>query len=191
MFRSSLIFSALLAIAAPFAASAQSLVPLPPQSQDTPWPTEAWPTGDPDPAEAEALQTRLAGVLDLGVREGIGETRALILVKDGRIVFEHYRDGIVPETRHVSWSVAKSLTTTLVGRAVQLGLIGSIDAPMPAAFEPGDPRRDISWRDWLQLRDGLDYAEYGVADMAENDVVQMSFGPGRFDQLAHARENFA
>ena len=111
----------------------------------------------------------------------MGKTRALVIVHEGRLVFERYADGFGPETKQVSWSMAKSITSALVGRAVALGLIENIDAPMPSPFEEGDPRSEVTWRQWLTMTDGLDYAEIGAADLATNDVVQMMYGPGRFD----------
>jgi CubicO group peptidase (beta-lactamase class C family) len=160
-------------------------VPLPAQSPDTPWPTTDWPMGEP--ADLSAV---LDPIFATDIGEGLGETRAVIVIKHGKIITERYRDGISPKTRHVSWSAAKSLTTTLVGRAVQLGLISSIDDPMPAAFEPGDPRGNISWRHWLQLLDGLDYSENGTGELTTMDTVQMMYGAGTFDQMAYVRAEF-
>ncbi|MEM7728159.1 MAG: serine hydrolase [Pseudomonadota bacterium] len=191
IFVSRLVVGVFAALAAgPVSAQTADLVPLPAQSPDVAWPTQDWPVATPAPDVDAALLARIDPVFDLAKADVMGETRAIVVVKDGEIVYERYQDGIAADTRHVSWSVAKSLTATLVGRAVQLGLIESIDDPMPAAFEPDDPRRDISWRHWLQMLDGLDYAEYGVTELMENDVALMSFGPGRFDQLAYAREHF-
>lgn len=167
------------------ALAAEPLVPLPAQSPETPWPTTDWPVG-----ETVDLSALLDPVFATDVGEGLGETRAVIVVKNGRVIYERYRDGFTPKTRHVSWSAAKSLTTTLVGRAVHLGLIASIDNPMPAAFPDGDPRGEISWRHWIQLLDGLDYSENGTGELTTMDAVQMMYGAGKFDQLAYAREEF-
>lgn len=171
-------------------AHAQDRVPLPPQAEELAWPTDDWPRGELTEVQTGNVAALLDPVFATEIGEGLGETRAVLIVKNGQLVYENYRPGITPQTRHVSWSVAKSITTTLVGRAVETGLIASIDDPMPAAFEPGDPRREISWRHWMQLLDGLDYAEYGVTELMDNDAALMMFGPGRFDQLAYARDNF-
>ncbi|MGJ8561221.1 MAG: serine hydrolase domain-containing protein [Litorimonas sp.] len=184
---SSLICSclSLAAFSAGPALAADDLVPLPSQSPETPWPTHDWPMG-----VAVDLSAVLDPIFATDIGEGLGETRAIIVVKNGEIIFEHYRDGFTPKTRHVSWSVAKSLTTTLVGRAVQTGLIASIDDPMPAAFKDGDPRGEISWRHWIQLLDGLDYSENGTGELTSMDAVQMMYGAGKFDQLAYVRDEF-
>ncbi|MEL6686191.1 MAG: serine hydrolase [Pseudomonadota bacterium] len=186
---SSLCFSGFISLL-PTQTLASDPVPLPDPTTQTDWPTETWIRASVPEQQEAALAEILDPVFATEVGEGLGETRAVLIIQDGQLVYERYRDGITPDTRHVSWSVAKSLTTTLVGRAVQTGLIASIDDPMPAAFEVGDPRRNISWRHWVQLLDGLDYAEYGVTELMDNDAALMMFGPGRFDQLAYARENF-
>lgn len=161
-------------------------VPLPAQSPDTPWPTQSWPMSDPVDL-SEVLDPVFASRPSDG---GLGLTRGIIVIQDGQVIAERYNDGVTSQTRHVSWSVAKSLTTTLVGRAVQTGLIASIDDPMPGAFSDGDPRAKISWRHWMQLLDGLDYRELDTDGMQNNDAVQMLYGPGRHDQIAYARDNF-
>ena len=42
-------------------------------------------------------------------------TDAVCIVHDGRIVFEHYVDGMRPDETHLLMSVSKSLTATLIG----------------------------------------------------------------------------
>ena len=181
MIRSSVF--ALTLLASP--ALAQDLAPLPAQAPDVAWPTAAWPRAD-IPADISEL---IDPVFATSVTEGLGETRALVIIQGGELILERYRDGITPDTRHVSWSMAKSVTHALVGRAVRLGLIRSADDPMPGAFSADDPRRRITWRQWLQMVDGLDYGEYGVEGL-DNDVIQMMYGPGRFDVIRHARREF-
>ncbi|MEL6258897.1 MAG: serine hydrolase, partial [Pseudomonadota bacterium] len=52
-----------------------------------------------------------------------------------------------------------------------------------------DPRAAITWRNWLNMVDGLDYNEIGEQDLTKNDVVQMMFGPGRFDVVGWVVDN--
>jgi CubicO group peptidase (beta-lactamase class C family) len=54
----------------------------------------------------------------------------VIAVKDGEIVLERYAFGRGPDDRWISMSVAKSVTSTLIGAAVKDGLIHSIDDPV-------------------------------------------------------------
>jgi len=54
----------------------------------------------------------------------------VIAVKDGEIILERYALGRGPDDRWLSMSVAKSVTSTLIGAAVKDGLIHSIDDPV-------------------------------------------------------------
>jgi CubicO group peptidase (beta-lactamase class C family) len=170
-------------------ASAQELVPLPPQPEELAWPTNGWETGEMD-AGVAAIVTPLIDTAIAGEKNGLmGETRAVVIIHEGKLVAESYRDGFGPDTKQISWSMAKSVTSALVGRAVALGLIDDIDAPMPTPFDAGDPRAEITWRQWLTMTDGLDYTEIGATSMADNDVIQMMFGKGRFDVLDYVKSD--
>ncbi|HEY2482777.1 MAG TPA: serine hydrolase [Caulobacteraceae bacterium] len=54
----------------------------------------------------------------------------VIAIKDGRIILERYGLGRLPRDRWTSFSVAKSITSTLIGAAIQDGRIGSLDDPV-------------------------------------------------------------
>lgn len=68
------------------------------------------------------------------LRAFMAETQAagLMVLKDGRIVFEDYTLGFTPTERWTSFSVAKSFTSTLLGAAIRDGRIASIDTPVTA-----------------------------------------------------------
>ncbi|MEM8635394.1 MAG: serine hydrolase, partial [Pseudomonadota bacterium] len=152
------------------------------------WPEDEWDTASV-PGSAEAEVTRLVDwAMDRNLDDEMGETRGLVIIHDGRLVAEAYRDGFDAETKQVSWSMAKSITQALVGRALQEGLIDSIDTPMPGPWDADDPRASITWRQWLTMTDGLDYNEIGEADLAKNDVVQMMFGSGRQDVVGYVAD---
>lgn len=74
--------------------------------------------------------------LDMGAGDPVGahmtahNVAGLIVVKDGKVRLERYARGYSREGRYTSFSVAKSLTSTLVGAAVEDGYIKSVDDPV-------------------------------------------------------------
>ena len=184
----SLLVSALCAMG--LQAAAQDLVPLPSQPEGLAWPTESWPEGELPEKTRDDLQLLIQEAMNRDQGQEMGKTRAIVIIHEGRLVYEAYAENFGPDTKQVSWSVAKSITSALVGRVVMLGLIEDIDTPMPSPFAADDPRSEITWRQWLTMTDGLDYLEIGSTGLMDNDVVQMMYGPGRFDVAQHIVDEF-
>jgi CubicO group peptidase (beta-lactamase class C family) len=105
-----------------------------------------WPTGDlveegplPDGVDGAALEAAGQWAFD---REGHGghpgqRTLSVLVVHDGRIVYERYAPGVDMQTRTRTWSAAKSLAATLVGMAVDEGHL-ELDAPLPFEWVPDE-----------------------------------------------------
>jgi CubicO group peptidase (beta-lactamase class C family) len=168
------------------AAAAQPLSPLPPQPVDTPWPTQAWPTA---PLPVSANRDRLAQVIAQAMparHPDMGETRALLVVQGGRLVVERYAEGFGADTRFISWSMAKSITHGLVGVGVAQGLLNPDAGMGNPRWHSEDPRSAITWRQWLQMRDGLAYQEVAATGFASSGAAQMLFGDSRRDPIAYA-----
>lgn len=88
-------------------------------------------------------------------------TNALLVIKDGRIVAEIYRNNTNESTRFIGWSMTKSIVSLLVGCAVQDGRIKSIDDPI-ANYLPelrGGGYEAVTIKQVLQMRSGVDYEE--------------------------------
>ncbi len=98
----------------------------------------------------------LAGVLDDAIAEPDPLHAALVVVHRGRLVAESYRPGIGPDTQLESWSMGKSVMSTLIGMLVHRGAL-QLDAPAPIAEwqQPGDPRGTITLRHLLNMSSGL------------------------------------
>ncbi len=60
----------------------------------------------------------------------LSNTSALLVIKGDKVIYEHYAHGDSVDSLHMSFSVAKSFVATLVGIAVEEGLIKSIDEPI-------------------------------------------------------------
>lgn len=120
----------------------------------------------------------------------MAETRALLVMYQGKIIAERYGDGYDEDTRFISWSMAKSFTGALIGFLVADGrLVLDDPAPVPAWQRPGDPRGDITLRQLLQMSSGLDHtetAEEGGKTVFEADTNRMLFLDGAQDVAAYA-----
>ena len=90
---------------------------------------------------------------------------AIVVVLDGKVVLEHYGLGFGPQGRWTSFSVAKSLTSTMVGAALQDGSIRSLDDPVTEYIADlrGSAYDDVSVRQLLTMTSGVrwneDYAD--------------------------------
>ena len=83
-------------------------------------------------------------------------TRAIVVMKDGRIVAERYADGIGPETQLLGFSMTKSVMSALTGILVRQGKL-KLDGPAPVAAwqNPGDPRHAITVDQLLRHTAGI------------------------------------
>lgn len=146
------------------------------------------PEGAPRVLAGEAIGGAAAAAIDrlFADREAMGETRALILLREGEVVYEAYGPGYGPQSKLISWSMAKSITSVLVGFLVADGRLALDEpAPVPAWQRPGDPRGSITLRHLLHMSAGLDHVETG--DPAwEADTVEMLFGDSSADMAGMA-----
>ena len=123
-----------------------------------------WPASDPfEPADrAMPYQKALDRVIDrvfgndtygAGVR-----TIGVIVIHEGKVVAERYRDGFGPHTQYRTWSTAKSLASAVVGVAIRKGVLPEVGAPaiVPEWRVPRDPRAAITLENLLHMASGLD-----------------------------------
>ncbi|MEM7329305.1 MAG: serine hydrolase [Pseudomonadota bacterium] len=84
-------------------------------------------------------------------------TSAVLVLHKGQLVAEQYARGIDRTTPQRTWSVAKSLTSTVIGAAVWQGILGLDNEAVISAFNKGgDPRREITLRHVLNMASGLE-----------------------------------
>lgn len=121
-------------------------------------------------------------------KEGLGETRAMVVMANGELAAERYAPGYGPETRFVSWSMAKTVTAVMIGMLVADGRL-RLDESAPVALwqRPGDARGEITLRQLLQMRSGLRHTEAGDPPY-ESSEVRMLFLDGRDDMARWAKE---
>ena len=147
-----------------------------------------------DPAALAAVKERpgapreaLARAIDaLYADSAAGETRALLIEVDGRIVAERYGPGFTSETRQLGWSLSKTVTGLMIGLLVSDGRLRLDESvPVPAWQRSGDPRGEITLRQLLQMRSGLRHVETSDR-LYEADTPRMLFLDGRGDMAAYA-----
>jgi CubicO group peptidase (beta-lactamase class C family) len=148
----------------------------------------AGPESTAAPIAVAALDPAIRAKADalFGDAEAVGQTRALYVLRDGEPVYERYAPGFGPESKLISWSMAKSITAVLTGFLVADGQL-SLDGPAPVAAwqRSGDPRGAITLRHLLHMTSGLEHVETGDP-VWEGDTVDMLFGPGAADMAGFA-----
>jgi len=169
-------------------ASAAPRVVLPPQPPGVPWPTREWPAGRlPDDLNRDRFAELVELLFSDRGRGGMRDTRALLVVQGGRLVFERYAEGFGPEQRFQSWSMAKGVTHALVGILVGRGRLDvATPAPVPGWQRPGDPRAAVTLDDLLHMTSGLDNAD-GFED-TDSFVGRVLFGAGSRDPATYAAD---
>ena len=112
------------------------------------------------PSLVEAANPKLALALDRAFAEPdqppFRRTKAVVIVKDGRVVAERYAPGYGIDTRILGYSATKSVISALTGILVRQGKL-AVDRPAPVAAwqNPDDPRRTITVDHLLRHTSGL------------------------------------
>ncbi len=136
------------------------------------------------PALPAAIRTRADALFTDAA--AVGQTRALLVLQDGEPIYERYAAGFGPDTKLISWSMAKSITAVLTGFLVADGQL-SLGGPAPVAAwqRSGDPRGAITLRHLLHMSSGLEHVENGDP-VWDGDTVAMLFGGGAGDMAGFA-----
>jgi CubicO group peptidase (beta-lactamase class C family) len=172
-----------------------ALLALPRHPDGLPWPTRSWPQADLDPrADRDALARLLDRAFGHTEPDDLERTNAVVVVQHGAIVAERYHVDVDPDRAFISWSMAKSITSCLIGLLVRDGTL-DVSRPMPVKEWPvGDRRRRITIDQMLRMVDGLRFREaehLGDGSVQyypeeESDVIPMLFGAGKDDVAAFA-----
>ncbi len=112
---------------------------------------------------------------------------SLLVMKNGVVVAEDYLLGTGPEDLRISWSVAKSFLSALVGVLLDEGAIPSIDVPVTqyAPLLIGSAYDGATLRDVLQMQSGVRFDEDYLA--FNSDINRM----GRILALGGSMDAFA
>lgn len=85
----------------------------------------------------------------------------LLVIKDGNIVYERYGLGNTDQSLWVSFSVAKSVVSMLIGAAIKDGYIKSLDEYVTEYLPrlKGSPYDKVRIRDLMQMASGVEWDE--------------------------------
>ncbi len=184
----------------------------------------AWPDGDKveatplsDDIDGDALEAAGDWTFDRDRHGGSGQlTVSLLVVHEGNLVYERYAPGFDMTTRTRTWSTAKSIASTLIGIAVDEGLL-ALDDPLPFEWPPNelaelnarvsrnhpatplngwpppdyapvaDPRRRITLRHVLNMSSGLYPVDNEYGEAVGSNLSYF----GGWDSAYHARDRGA
>jgi len=103
------------------------------------------------------------------------DLRGLVVVVDGNVVREEYFNGSSAEELHDIRSAGKSITSLLVGLAIERGRIPGVDARLPALLgAAAEPHARLSLADVLTMRSGLAADDTDAASPGNEDRLDAS-----------------
>lgn len=110
--------------------------------------------------------------LDLDAYLAANRTAGIVILQDGKVRLERYEMDFRPDGRWTSFSVAKSLTSTLVGAAVKDGAIRSLNDPVSDYVDElkGSAYDGVTVEQVLTMTSGVDWNE--DYDDPNSDVAQ-------------------
>jgi CubicO group peptidase (beta-lactamase class C family) len=116
------------------------------------------------PAVVEPGDPALKAALDHAFEEPaeppFRHTKAVVVVRDGKVIAERYASGIGVDTQLSGFSMTKSVINALIGVLTQHGLTSpSLPAPIPEWRRMDDPRREIEVEHLMRMTSGLDLDE--------------------------------
>lgn len=113
----------------------------------------------------------------------------LLVLKNGRIMVERYGLGRKPSDLWTSFSIAKSVTSTLVGAALRDGAIKSLDDPLTRYVpELSGAYEGVTLRHALTMRSGVGWTEDYYDPASDFSRYATHLGPAFFKRIsAHPR----
>lgn len=109
-----------------------------------------------------------------------GATNGIAFMHNGKFIYDAYQNGFTQNTRHQLWSCTKSVTTALVGFAVDEGLIDSIHDPIAkyipeatgSVWDGADP---VTIEDLLQMESGTYWVDVPIHQPEELVLMGLDF----------------
>lgn len=153
---------------------------------------EPWPFGNGVSERGNTTEALQEIINDAFTTHKYGDptvmSAALVTTPD-KLLIEQYKADYTPYTSQRTWSTAKSIAASVIGVAVEKGLL-DVKAPanIPEWSAPGDPRQKITLENLLHMASGLDstaagnrtsFVYYGgslVTDKATRNMLEAAPG---------------
>jgi CubicO group peptidase (beta-lactamase class C family) len=86
----------------------------------------------------------------------------MVLLVDSQLLAEHHRNGHSALSVHDLRSATKSVTSLLVGAAIEQRLLADADVPLAPLFPQEPGAADLTWRHLLAMRSGRDCDDWNA-----------------------------
>ena len=104
------------------------------------------------------------------------QTDAVLIIKDDNIVYEKYAHGFTQNKPHRLWSISKSFASALIGKRLSQKGWPIIKKASEVLEELNKPiKKNITFRDFLQMSSGLAWNEFYEGNPFESHVVDMLY----------------
>jgi CubicO group peptidase (beta-lactamase class C family) len=141
------------------------------------WPTENWIADVP---ENQGMDSAKLAEVGQTINQMEYAINSVVVIRNGYLVYEYYRAGYSANYVHMIQSCTKTITSTLVGIAIDQGLIESVNSTMMEFFDDwtienvDDRKRNITIEHLLTWTDGMEFHEIDYPyDDPMNDLGQM------------------
>ena len=147
------------------------------------WPVPDWPQALAAGSAARALDDYAFTLVGTDEERTGPRTDGVVVVHEGRIVYERYARGFTADTPHLTWSVSKSMLSAMVGVAVRDGWLDLHDSVCDHYDEVDECT--MTPEDLLHMGSGVQWNEgYEDEPYHLSSVIAMLYGEGALDMAA-------
>jgi len=151
------------------------------------WPTTGWLTATPE--EHGMDSSKLNEMMEF-IETNEWNYDSIVIIRNGYIVFETYPGVRYDDNeRHILYSVTKSVTSVLVGIAIQEGFIESVNQTMVSFFPNRTianldaDKESITIENLLLMNTGLEWDEWSTDYETSNNPIALMFNSA--DPIQH------
>lgn len=143
------------------------------------WPTENWEFKTP---ESQGMDSSTLDEISELIEYNNIIVDGIVIVRNGYVVYRESPSGFALNQRHMIQSCTKSFSSTLIGIALDMGLISSLDSSMLSFFPDRDianvdeRKERITLRHLLTMSPGWDWHEHDFPYTHPNNTLGQMWG---------------